>query len=160
MKIIISLLVLCGLSACSIFIPSSKGTGTSGGTEPGSALPSAATATLPPMDLVPEVPAIKGILIVTNTGPASSEAFTIPEEGMYRINWQQASTGKFVLAVINTDPAQAGTPYGNVIFESTTGPSARFSDYAFIAGQYKITVEEADGPWKVWVEYIGPVNQQ
>lgn len=160
MKIKIIFPVLCLLSACSLPIPSLTATGLPTVTTTSSSLPSAATATLPPLNLVPVTPATKLIMSVTNTGPASSAPFSIPEEGMYRINWQQASAGKFVLTVIHTDPAQAGTPYGSVTFESTQGPSARSSDYDFIAGEYKIVVEQADGPWKVWVEYIGPANQQ
>ena len=88
--------------------------------------------------------------------PASSDTFTIPEKGLYRVNWQQASTGDFVLAITNTDPSQTGTENGRVVFESITGPSAMFSDYEFIPGQYQIVVESADGPWKVWVDYVGP----
>ena len=91
--------------------------------------------------------------------PASSDTFTIPEKGLYRVNWQQASTGKFLLAVVNTNAAQLGTPNGRVIFESVTGPSAFLSDYVFAAGDYNVTVEQADGPWSVWVEYVGPASQ-
>jgi hypothetical protein len=113
-------------------------------------------ATLPPLDLTPSTPAANEIASLSGSAPATGKPFTITANSLLRVNWQQASTGDFVLAVTNTDPSQAGTANGRVMFESITGPSAMFSDYEFIPGQYQIAVESADGPWKVWVEYIGP----
>jgi hypothetical protein len=113
------------------------------------------TATLPALEMVPVVPAAGEILSLSQTGPGSSDPFTLNEKTMVRVNWEQASSGDFLLAIVNEDPAQAGTPYGRVVFESTTGPSAMLSEYEFIAGQYRVVVEKADGPWKVWLEYVG-----
>jgi hypothetical protein len=113
------------------------------------------TATLPPFDLTPSTPAANEIASFSGSAPATSAPFTVTATSMLRVNWRQASTGNFVLAVINTDPAQAGTANGRVVFESITGSSAMFSDYEFIPGQYEIAVEAADGPWKVWVENVG-----
>jgi hypothetical protein len=147
MKIKIGFLLLCLLSACSTASPVTKSAETSTVMAPNSSLPA--------LDSTPARPAAKTIVTVSNTGSASSEIFSIPEKGIYRVNWQQSSTGDFLMKVNNMDPAQAGTQYGSITFEFTKGPSARFSDYQFIAGQYQILVEKADGPWKVWVEYIG-----
>jgi hypothetical protein len=114
------------------------------------------TPTLPPLVLVPVTPAAEEIASASGEGPGSSDPFTITEKSWVRVNWQQSSTGKFVLKVVNSDPAQAGTAYGEVTFDVTTGPSALALDYEFIPGQYKIEVASADGPWKVWIQYIGP----
>ena len=115
-----------------------------------------AKATLPPLDLTPSTPASSDLATFSGSAPATSAPFTVTKNSILRVNWQQASTGDFVLAVINTDPAQKGTANGRVVFESITGPSAMFSDYEFIPGQYTIAVESADGPFKVWVQYVGP----
>ena len=114
------------------------------------------TATLPPMNLTPATPAASEIASLSGNAPATGEPFTITANSNLRVNWQQASTGDFVLAITNTDPSQTDTANGQVVFESITGPSAMFSDYEFIPGQYQIVVESADGPWKVWVDYVGP----
>jgi len=116
------------------------------------------TPTLPPLNLVPVTPATSELISVSGSGPGSSDSFSIKDKSIVRVNWQQASTGKFVLKIVNNDPAQAGTPYGDVTFEVVTGPSGGVSDYEFIAGQYTAKVVSADGPWKVWVEYVGPGN--
>ena len=113
-------------------------------------------ATLPPMNLTPVTPAASEIASLSGNAPVTGEPFTITANSNLRVNWQQASTGDFVLAITNTDPSQTGTEKGRVVFESITGPSAMFSDYEFIPGQYQIVVESADGPWKVWVDYVGP----
>jgi hypothetical protein len=112
------------------------------------------TATLPPLDLTPSTPAGNEIASLSGNSPVTGKPFTITANSILRVNWQQASTGDFVLAIINTDPSQAGTDNGRVVFESITGPSAMFSDYEFIPGNYQIAVESADGPWKVWVETV------
>jgi len=112
------------------------------------------TPTLPPLEMVPIVPAAGEILSLSQSGPGSSEPFTLNQETLLRVNWQQASAGEFLLMIVNEDPAQAGTPYGRVVFESTSGPSAMLSEYEFAAGEYRVVVEKADGPWKVWLEYV------
>ena len=114
------------------------------------------TATLPPMNLTPVTPAASEVASLSGNAPATGKPFTITANSNLRVNWQQASTGDFVLAITNNDPSQTGTENGRVVFESITGPSAMFSDYEFIPGQYQIVVESADGPWKVWVDYVGP----
>ena len=114
------------------------------------------TATLPPMNLTPATPAGNEIASLSGNAPATGKPFTVTTNSTLRVNWQQASTGDFVLAITNTDPSQMGTADGRVVFESITGPSAMFSDYEFIPGSYQIVVESADGPWKVWVNYVGP----
>ena len=116
------------------------------------------TPTLPPMNLVPVVPATSELANVSGSGIGSSESFMISEKSVVRVNWQQASTGKFVLKIVNNDPAQAGTPYGEVTFDVSTGSSTGSLDYEFIPGQYTIKIEEADGPWKVWIELVGQRN--
>jgi hypothetical protein len=149
MKIKIAFVVVLILAACSNLAGSSGTPNLPEGTP-------AITPTLPSLDLVPLTPATSELMSISGSGPGSSGPFAITGKSMVRVNWQQSSTGKFVLAVINTDPAQAGTPYGRIIFESVTGPSAMVSDYELIAGQYTIAIEMADGPWKVWVQYLGP----
>ena len=156
MKIKLVLLAVCLLSACNFPTRSPKDNASKAGIATRVVAIPAITATPTSMDLVPVTPASKLIMSETHTGPASSAPFTVSEKGRYRINWQQSSSGKFVLSMINSDPGQLGTAYGRVIFESITGPSARFSDYELIPGQYMAVVEAGDGLWKVWVEYIGP----
>jgi hypothetical protein len=102
------------------------------------------------------MPASGQVTTLSGNAPATGVPFTITANSMLRVNWQQASTGDFVMAVTNTDPSQVGTPNGRVVFEDITGPSAMFSDYDFIPGKYQIVVESADGPWKVWIQYLGP----
>jgi hypothetical protein len=116
----------------------------------------AGSATLPPLDLTPSTPASGQVATLSGSAPATGVPFTITANSKLRVNWQQASTGDFVMAVTNTDASLAGTANGRVVFEDITGPSAMFSDYDFIPGNYQIVVESADGPWKVWVQYIGP----
>jgi hypothetical protein len=152
MKKIIPVVFLLLLTACSnsaTAVPATEA-------GPAPTLPVNADATLPPLDVMPATPALREILSVSKIGPGSSEPFVLSELSMIRVNWQQSSSGPFELAILNADPTQADTPYGKVVFESTTGPSARFSDYEFMAGQYTVVVEKADGPWNVWVEYVGP----
>jgi hypothetical protein len=151
MKTTIALVVVFLLAACSS--PTTPSATPDLQATAKAALP---TPTLPPLILVPVVPATSELVSVSGSGPGSSDPFTIADKSIVRVNWQQASTGKFVLKIVNNDPAQAGTPYGDVTFEVATGPSARASDYEFIAGQYTAKVVSADGPWKVWVEYVGP----
>lgn len=146
MKTILVLIAAVLLAACS----------TSGGSSSGSQAAASPTPTLPPFELVPPTPAVEEIVTASGTGPGSSSPFTIEEKSVVRVNWQQSSTGQFVLKVVNDDPAQAGTPYGEVTFAATTGPSAMAMDYEFIPGEYTIEVTSADGPWKVWIQYIGP----
>lgn len=125
---------------------------------PVSPSPISPTPTLPPLDLTPRSPATGTLISLTQRGSFTSEPFTVTENAFLRVNWRQASTGKFTLIIQNTDPAQAGTPYGEVTFDSSTGPGALFMDYHFIPGQYVVKVE-SDGPWMVWVETVaaGPV---
>ncbi len=96
------------------------------------------------------------ILRLSGNAPFSSEAWNLAVETTIRIYWNQASGGQFILKVVNTDPAQMGTPYGEVTFESFMGVSSGCSDYIFIPGDYKVIVEEANGPWEVWVQAITP----
>jgi hypothetical protein len=149
MKRIIAFVVVLILAACS------NPAGSSGTPTLHEITPSL-TPTLPSMGLVPVTPATSEFMSISGTGPGSSGPFAITEKSMVRVNWQQSSIGKFLLSVVNTDSAQAGTPYGRIVFESVIGPSAMSSDYELIAGQYTISVEMADGPWKVWVQYLGP----
>jgi hypothetical protein len=116
------------------------------------------TPTLPPLVLTPTSQATGTLISLTQSGSSTSKPFTVTGKAFLRVNWRQASTGKFTLIIQNTDPAQAGTPYGEVTFDSVTGPDARFMDYPFIPGQYIVKVD-SDGPWTVWVETIsaGPV---
>ena len=116
------------------------------------------TPTLPPLVLTPASSATGTLISLTQSGSFTSKPFTVTGKAFLRVNWRQASTGKFTLIIQNTDPAQAGTPYGDVTFDSITGPDAMFMDYPFIPGQYVIKVE-SDGPWTVWVETVaaGPV---
>ena len=116
------------------------------------------TPTLPPLKLTPMSPATGTLISLTQGGSFTSEPFAVTEKAFLRVNWRQASTGKFVLIIQNTDPAKAGTPNGEVTFDSVTSPDAMTVDYPFIPGQYVIKVE-SDGPWMVWVETIkaGPI---
>ncbi len=125
---------------------------------PVSPSPISPTPTLPPLELTPMSPATATLISLTQSGSFTSEPFTVTENAFLRVNWRQASTGKFTLIIQNTDPAQAGTPYGEVTFNSITGPDAFFLEYLFIPGQYVVKVE-SDGPWMVWVETIaaGPL---
>jgi len=149
MKKIIAFFVVLILAACSNPAGSSVTPSLPEGTP-------TITPTLPSLDLVPVTPAAGDLISISGTGPATSEPFTITGKSMVRVNWQQSSIDRFLLAVVNTDSAQAGTPYGRIVFESVIGPSAMSSDYELIAGQYTIAVDMADGPWKVWVQYLGP----
>ena len=109
--------------------------------------------TLPPLVLTPTSPATGTLISLTQSGPFTSKPFTVTEKAFVRVNWRQASTSKFTLIILNTDPAQAGTPYGEVTFTKSTGPDAMFMDYPFIPGQYVVEVD-SDGPWMVWVETV------
>jgi len=116
-----------------------------------------AVPTLPPL-AQPQVPVGEELINVSQTGPGSSDVFTISQTTKVRVNWQQASNSEFSLVIVNEDPSQMGTPYGKVVFESTVGPNAMLADYELIPGQYRIVVERADGPWKAWVELLGRGN--
>lgn len=125
---------------------------------PVSPSPISPTPVLPPLELTPMSPATGTLISLTQSGSFTSAPFTVTEKAFLRVNWRQASTGKFSLIIQNTDPAQSGTPYGEVTFDRSTGPGAFIVDYPFIPGQYVVKVE-SDGPWMVWVETIaaGPV---
>ena len=113
------------------------------------------TATLPPLVLTPTSPATSTLISLTQSGSFTSTPFTVTKNTFLRVNWRQASKSKFTLIIQNTDPAQAGTPFGEVTFNKSTGPSASLIDYPFISGQYIVKVE-SDGPWTVWVQDLGP----
>lgn len=102
MKIKIAFVVVLILAACS------NPAGSSGTPNLPVGTPTI-TPTLPSINLVPPTPATSELMSISGTGPNTSEPFAITEKSMVRVNWQQSSTGKFVLAVVNTDPAQAGT---------------------------------------------------
>ena len=110
-------------------------------------------ATLPPLVLTPASPATGTLISLTQIGSFTSQPFTVTGKAFLRVNWREASTGKFTLILQNTDPIQSGTPNGDVTFDNTIGPHARFMEYPFIPGQYIIKVV-SDGPWTVWVETI------
>jgi len=143
----ITLVLVFVLAACAAPVTSTP--------VPPSPSPIPPTPTLPPLVLTPASPATNTLISLTQTGSFTSKPFTVTGKAILRVNWRQASTGKFTLILQNTDPAQAGTPYGEVTFDSVTGPDARFMEYPFIPGQYVVKVE-SDGPWMVWVDYVGP----
>jgi hypothetical protein len=143
MKMNIALVLVFLLAACSA---------------PGTSLPIPPSPippkpTLPPLVLTPASLATGTLISLTHSGSFTSEPFTVTSKAFLRVNWRQSSTGKFTLIIQNTDPAQAGTPYGDVTFDITAGPDARFMDYPFIPGQYIIRVV-SDGTWMVWVETV------
>ena len=111
------------------------------------------TATLPPLVLTPASAATGTLISLTQNGSFTSKPFTVTGKAFLRVNWREASTGKFTLILQNTDPAQSGTPYGDVTFDNSTGSHARFMEYPFIPGQYIIKVV-SDGHWTVWIETI------
>jgi hypothetical protein len=144
-------LVACSKTAKGVGTPESLATtGTTGAILP--------TATLPLLEITPTIPTVGELVNISSTGPGESDPFTVDEQEYLRVNWQQSCDGVFVLVIQNENPAKDGTPYGRVIFESTNGPGAGLSDYEFIPGQYRVVVEKADGPWKVWVDIVEPLN--
>lgn len=146
MKTKIALVLVFLLTACAAPVTSTA--------VPPSPTPIPPTATLPPLVLTPASPPTSTLISLTQTGSFTSQPFTVTGKAILRVNWRQTSTGKFTLVIQNTDPVQAGTPYGEVTFDRVTGPDARFMEYSFIPGQYIVKVE-SDGPWMVWVEYVG-----
>lgn len=85
--------------------------------------------------------------------PFVSQPIRLATDATLRINWNQSGQGKFILSLANRDPALQSTPYGRVIFELSVGPSNGSGEYSFVAGEYVLQVEEADGAWEVWVEW-------
>ncbi|MFQ5410553.1 MAG: hypothetical protein ACE5FI_19255, partial [Anaerolineales bacterium] len=107
--------------------------------------------TLPPTVVSPNE-----IFRATGDGPGVTATFSLAEDMRIRVNWDQSSTERFVLAVFSVDPTDTAqqSGYDRVIFEDSLGPSAWHGDDDYIAGTYAIEVEQADGPWEVWVERL------
>ena len=107
-----------------------------------------------PISVLPSENETGDILKISGKGPDSSHTFTLDAETIVRVKWEQHSTGKFKLYVLNLDPAQSGTPSGKVLFEMVLGPSSGFADFSFIAGKYQVDVDQSDGPWEIWLSRV------
>jgi len=107
-----------------------------------------------PFSLPPGATIAGELLRLSGNAPFTSTPFRLESKTFLRVYWRQASQGKFQLSIVNLDQSQMGTPYGKVTFESTAGPSSFWGDYEFIAGDYVVSVENADGPWEIWIQVI------
>lgn len=116
------------------------------------------TATITPtfvsLSLLPTRMVGGEILRTSGSGPKTNIPLTLKVDTVLRINWQQSSKGRFVLTVNNLDTSKINTPYGKVTFADIVGPSSGSGDYPFIAGSYVVSVEQADGPWQVWIQVL------
>ena len=102
----------------------------------------------------PPTPAPGEWLRVSGKGPLVSEPFELTVETTLRVHWDQSSTGKFLLSIVNLNPDLEDTPYGRVVYDYAIGASFGSADYDYIPGSYVVKIESADGPWQVWIEIV------
>jgi hypothetical protein len=150
MKIVLGVLTVICLVACDGLSNPSATEGTIASTSP---TPTLFIPSPVPIELMPTENVVATLLKLSGNGPDTSPPFTLATNTILRVKWQQFSTGKFTLSVVNLDPNQE-TIYREVIFESIVGPSSGFGIFEFVAGEYQVSIGEADGSWEVWVEQV------
>lgn len=112
------------------------------------------TPTFVSLSLLPTTAVQGEILRTSGSGPKTDIPLTLKADTVLRINWQQSSSGHFLLTVTNLDASKINTPYGKVTFADVVGPSSGSGDYPFITGSYVVSVEQANGPWQVWIQVL------
>ncbi len=152
-KFLISIIIITLLGACTPTIPVPTATSIA---TPVIYLP---TPNFWPCEILSTAQVTEEILRISGTESVESNTFKLDTETTLRLYWNQASQGNFSLLVANQDPAQSGTPFGEVTFEVIAGPSSGCGDYRFIAGEYKIVIRTEGEPWEVWAQAIASAGE-
>jgi uncharacterized protein YcfL len=92
---------------------------------------------------------------LTNSGNAPAhQNFSVDKDTNYRVYWTQSTKDNFDLSFVNQDPTIKDDVEKTTTLESFVGPSSGCVDAPLSAGNYQLVVENANGPWQVWVEEI------
>jgi hypothetical protein len=93
------------------------------------------------------------VINASGSAPAN-QSFSVDTSTDLRIYWTQSTQDNFDLSIVNLDPALASSVEKTITLEAFVGPSSGCVDTSLKTGNYKIVVNQANGPWKVWVEKI------
>ena len=97
---------------------------------------------------------VKSEIVQANGSAPLDQQFSVENDTDVRIFWTQSTQDNFDLALVNQDPALANSVEKTTTLESYVGASSGCVDTSLKAGNYQISVIQANGPWKVWVEAI------
>ena len=104
----------------------------------------------PQVSTTPEAELVR----ISGNAPTSSQAFTLTEDTMLRINWESSGTEKFIITIYNLDPSVENPAYKEPKLDLAFYASEGFTDYALIPGQYEIRVDSEGGSWEIWVDTV------